>query len=208
MTKPFSQACENNKHPILEVLKSALTNYKHVLEIGSGTGQHAVYFAEKLPYLTWQTSDLPVNHDGINQWIDDQNLQNINRPININLAFQNCSFENDLDKFYKVDAIYTANTLHIVCWEYVENLFKLAEQILPIDGLFCIYGPFKYQGEFTSDSNANFDIWLKDRDALSGVRDFEKVTSFAEKCHFTLVNDFEMPANNRFLLFKKAVKHL
>ena len=202
MNKPFSQACENNKRHILDILKNALTNKKYVLEIGSGTGQHAVYFAKKMPYLTWQTSDLPVNHDGINQWIDADNLLNIKRPISINLADKSPSFKNYLDT---VDAIYSANTLHIVCWDYVENLFEIAEQTLPTDGLLCIYGPLKYQGEFTSDSNANFDIWLKDRNPVSGVRDFEKVISLARKCHFTLVHDIEMPANNRFLLFQKTL---
>lgn len=197
MTKPFSQACENNKHPILDILSRVFASQKKVLEIGSGTGQHAVYFAENLPFLTWQTSDLPTNHAGINQWIADSPSANIKQPLTIDLAtFQPLS-EN-------IDAIYTANTLHIISWSLVHNLFELTEKQLGQNGILCIYGPFNYQGKYTSESNANFDLWLKARDEQSGIRDFEAVCQLAEEAGLSLKEDIQMPANNRILVFRKV----
>lgn len=196
MIKPFSQACENNKQPILNVLSRVLKNQKHVLEIGSGTGQHAVYFAKNLPFLTWQTSDLPINHAGINQWIDDYPTPNIKQPFTIDLSKVDSLAEN-------IDAMYTANTLHIVSWPLVQKLFDMATKQLASNGMLCIYGPFNYQGKYTSASNANFDLWLKARDEESGIRDFEAICQLAEKASFTIKEDIEMPANNRILLFTK-----
>jgi len=197
MTKPFSQACENNKQPILDILNSAFTNQKHVLEIGSGSGQHAVYLAKNLPTITWQTSDLLINHLGINQWIDDFYIPNIKRPIVVDLA-------QDHPILDKVDTIFTANTLHIISWPLVQNFFKLVEEQLPSEGILCIYGPFNYQGKYTSESNANFDIWLKTRDKDSGIRDIEAVCQLATKSGLSLKEDIAMPANNRILVFNKS----
>lgn len=197
MTKPFSQACENNKQPILDILNSAFTNQKHVLEIGSGSGQHAVYLAKNLPTITWQTSDLLINHLGINQWIDDFYTPNIKRPIVVDLA-------QDHPLLDKVDTIFTANTLHIISWPLVQNFFKLVEDQLPSEGILCIYGPFNYQGEYTCESNENFDIWLKKRDKDSGIRDIEAVCQLATKSGLSLKEDIAMPANNRILVFNKS----
>lgn len=198
MTKPFSQACENNKQPILAQLHNAFANKEHVLEIGSGTGQHGVYFAQNLPHLIWQTSDLPCNHQGINQWIDDSVISNIRRPLSIDLT-------NIQPLPIKADAIFTANTLHIISWPLVKRFFDLAGKQLSKNGILCIYGPFNYQGHYTSQSNANFDAWLKSRDELSGIRDFEAVCQLAEHASFSLQKEIEMPANNRMLLFKKGI---
>lgn len=197
MTKPFSQACENNKQPILDILTRVFAAQKQVLEIGSGTGQHAVYFAKNLPFLTWQTSDLFINHEGINQWIDALPSPNIRRPITIDLAKAQLLTEN-------IDAMFSANTLHIISWPLVQNLFNKAEKYLTKNGVLCIYGPFNYQGKYTSESNANFDLWLKDRDMHSGIRDFEAVCQLASKAGLTLTEDVAMPANNRLLIFNKA----
>ena len=197
MTKPFSQACENNKQPILDILSGVFTNQKHVLEIGSGSGQHAVYLAKNLPTITWQTSDLLINHLGINQWIDDFYIPNIKRPIVVDLA-------QDHPILDKVDTIFTANTLHIISWPLVQNFFKLVEEQLPSEGILCIYGPFNYQGKYTSESNANFDIWLKTRDKDSGIRDIEAVCQLATKSGLSLKEDIAMPANNRILVFNKS----
>ena len=197
MTKPFSQACENNKQPILDILSRVFATQNNVLEIGSGTGQHAVFFAKHLPYLTWQTSDLSTNHASINQWIADFPSQNIKQPLVINLAAIQPLIEN-------IDAIYTANTLHIISWPLVQNFFKLVEKQLSLDGILCIYGPFNYQGKYTSESNANFDLWLKARDEQSGIRDFEAVCQLAKEAGLALKEDLEMPANNRVLVFKKT----
>ncbi len=200
MTKPFSQACENNKNPILEILTSAFTAQKQVLEIGSGTGQHAVHFAKSLPFVTWQTSDLAINHAGINQWIDTFPSPNIQRPITIDLAEPQLLTELATEN---IDAIFTANTLHIISWPLVQNFFDMVDNHLAPNGVLCIYGPFNYQEQYTSESNANFDLWLKARDERSGIRDFEAVCQLATKAGLSLLEDVTMPANNRILVFKK-----
>ena len=196
MTKPFSQACENNKKPILNILRHVFEEKTQVLEIGSGTGQHAVFFARNLPFLTWQTSDLLINHEGINQWIDDNNSLNIRRPLVLDLAIVQPFSD-------KTDAIFTANTLHIISWNLVQNFFNIVKNNLSENGVLCIYGPFKYQGKYTSESNANFDLWLKSRNELSGIRDFEAIGELATSAGLSLSEDIEMPVNNRILIFKK-----
>ncbi|PCI55810.1 MAG: methylase [Gammaproteobacteria bacterium] len=197
MTKPFSQACENNKKPILNVLSRVFTKQKQVLEIGSGTGQHAVYFAKNLPFLTWQTSDLVINHPGINQWIADFPAANIRPPLTLDLARVQSLTDN-------IDAMYSANTLHIISWSLVQNLFDMVNKQLAQNGVLCVYGPFNYQGKYTSTSNANFDLWLKARDEHSGIRDFEAVCQLATKAGLSLTEDVAMPANNRMLIFQKV----
>lgn len=196
MNKPFSQACENNKEPILSVLAQTFAKTTQVLEIGSGSGQHAVYFAQHLPSLTWQTSDLNINHAGINQWIDEFPQQNLLKPLPLDL--------HEPWPIKYVDGIYTANTLHIVSWDLVSQFFEGVGKHLSIDGHLCIYGPFNYHGQFTSSSNANFDLWLKDRDPMSGIRDFEAIEQLALKAGLCLINDHSMPANNRLLVFIKT----
>lgn len=193
---PFSQACENNKQPILNILSHAFAKQKQVLEIGSGTGQHAVFFAKNLPYLTWQTSDLVINHTGINQWIDALPSPNIRSPLAIDLGKVQPLAEN-------IDAMYSANTLHIISWPLVQKFFDMVEKNLAPNGILCIYGPFNYQGKYTSESNANFDLWLKAGDENSGIRDFEAVCQLATKAGLSLMEDVSMPANNRILIFKK-----
>jgi len=200
MNKPFSQACENNKQPILNILTTVFSSTKHVLEIGSGTGQHATFFGQQLPDLTWQTSDLPINHQGINLWLDEADLANVQRPIVIDLNKPWTVPNNNLP----VDGVYTANTLHIISWPLVVNFFQGIGQNLAPKASVCIYGPFNYQGKFTSESNANFDLWLKDRDINSGIRDIEAILLLATSTGLTLVDDHAMPANNRLLVFSKA----
>lgn len=194
-TKPFSQASENNKAYILPVLKTAFSEVSSVLEIGSGTGQHAVYFAKELEHLSWNTSDLPINHEGINQWLLEYPSKNLHDPLSLDLSKE--------WPISNVSGIYTANTLHIISWELVIAFFEgIREHLLP-EGVLCIYGPFNYQGQFTSESNAGFDIWLKENNKLSGIRDFEKIILLAKQAGLTLTEDHEMPANNRLLEFKK-----
>jgi len=199
MNKPFSQACENNKKPILLVLEKIFSNTEQVLEIGSGTGQHAVYFAQNLPHLQWQTSDLLINHQGINLWLDETPLTNLQRPLSLDLS-KTWSLA---DKVVPIDAIFTANTLHIISWPLVIKFFEGITLNLATKGVLAIYGPFNYQGEFTSESNGNFDLWLKDRDINSGIRDIEAITKLAGSAGLLLINDHEMPANNRLLVFVK-----
>lgn len=195
MIKPFSQACENNKQPILAQLKPVLANAKTVLEIGSGTGQHSVYFAQQLPHLQWYSSDRAINHEGINLWRRDVNLTNLHAPLELDL--------NNAWPIDKVDAIYTANTFHIVSWQLVEHFFAGVKQHLNDQGIVCIYGPFKYKGEFTSQSNNDFNRFLIERDPLSGIRDFAAVELLAKQAGLTLISDIAMPANNQLLIFKR-----
>ncbi|CAM4279869.1 DUF938 domain-containing protein [Pseudoalteromonas byunsanensis] len=195
MSKPFSQACENNKIPILSILKPHLEHYNYVLEIGSGTGQHGVYFAESMPHIVWQTSDRLCNHKGIEAWVADSSASNVRKPLNLDL--------NQPWPVGQVPVIYTANTLHIVSQVLVEKLFSGVAQHLAHDGLLCIYGPFNYGGEYTSQSNAAFDSFLKTQDQHSGIRDVEWIFSLAQQAGLRLLHDYQMPANNRLLLFKR-----
>lgn len=211
MNKPFSQACENNKRPILNILSKAFSHTEHVLEIGSGTGQHAAFFGQQLAHLTWQTSDLLINHQGINAWLDEQALTNTRRPIVIDLKVNwplakpetNQEPKQNDNKYQSFDGLYTANTLHIISWPLVVKFFSGIAENLASQAKICIYGPFKYQGTFTSDSNANFDNWLKERDSQSGIRDIEAILALAETAGLKLIDDHEMPANNRLLVFSK-----
>lgn len=199
INKPFSQACENNKQPILDILTTVFANTKHVLEIGSGTGQHAVFFGEQLPSIIWQTSDLFENHAGIGSWLNEMKLVNVKAPIIIDL---NNTWP-DINKNIPVDGLFTANTLHIISWSLVVKFFEGILKNIKTGAMVCIYGPFNYQGKFTSESNANFDLWLKDRDENSGIRNIESILALAEEAWLNLIDDHAMPANNRLLVFKK-----
>ena len=194
--KPFSEACENNQEPILAILRLAFADVHSVLEIGSGTGQHAVHFARHLPHLSWQTSDLEQNHPGIRLWLDEAALPNARPPILIDVNADPWPVE-------PVEGVFTANTLHIVSWPEVERLFRGAGQVLQPGGVMCVYGPFNYGGEFTAPSNARFDAWLKARDPASGIRDAEAVCALAEQHGLHLEADHEMPVNNRTLVLRK-----
>jgi len=199
----FSQACENNKKPILSVLKSAFANTNKVLEVGSGTGQHAVFFAEHLPQLSWQPSDLLINHYSINYRKEQCALENLLVPVTLDLnqpwqVVENLSLRED------IDGIFTANTLHIVSKTLVEKFFIGVGEILVKGGVLCIYGPFNYQGKYTSQSNANFDLWLKQRDEESAIRDFERIVCLAGSVGLILLADNAMPANNRLLVFRMS----
>lgn len=196
MNLPFSQACENNKQPILEVLRSALRDSRRVLEVGSGTGQHAVHFAPALPWLEWQTSDLPENHRAIEAWLDAHPSPNLKRPLVFDLRRSPWPHE-------EFDAIFSANTAHIMAWPQVERLIREAGEQLPEDGVLALYGPFNYGGKFTSASNEQFDQMLRERDPDQGIRDFETLNDLAQESGLRLEADHEMPANNRLLVWKK-----
>jgi len=195
--KPYSQSSENNKEPILGVLKDAFKDATFVLEIGSGTGQHAAWFAAGLPHLVWQPTDLPDNIPGIKIWVDEAGLPNLKDPIVLNVA-------DALWPVEKADGVFTANTLHIMSEPRVGCFFDGVEVVMREGGTLCIYGPFNYGGGYTSDSNKKFDEWLKGRDPESGIKDFEWVNSLAERAGFKLVKDHEMPVNNRLLEWRKT----
>lgn len=186
--KPFSEASERNRAPILEVLKRIFSKSRLVLEIGSGTGQHAAYFAPELPHLVWRASDVAENLPGIREWVSAPS------PLEL-----------DVDKEWpklEVDAVFSANTCHIMSWPQVELMFAGIGKIRTLK-TFCLYGPFNYGGKFTSESNARFDAMLRRNDPASGLRDFEKIGDLAESAGLTLQEDNAMPANNRLLVFQK-----
>ena len=194
---PFSQACENNQAPILAVLQQAFADRRQVLEVGSGTGQHGVYFAPRLPHLVWQTSDLAENHPGIRAWQAAYPAPNLRAPLLLNLetsAWPDGAF----------DAVFSANTTHIVAWPLVQRLFALAGAHLLAGGALALYGPFNYGGSFTSDSNRAFDAWLRQRDAASGIRHFEDIVALGVEHDLALEADNAMPANNRLLVLRRA----
>lgn len=198
---PFSQACENNKQPILEVLQTELQGFSPVLEVGSGTGQHSVYFAPNLPEIQWQTSDVISNHRHIIAWHNAYPAPNLHLPLAFDLNTDAIPFSSRADKHY--DAIFTANTLHIISWDLVKRLFALASDVLPVDGKLIIYGPFNEHGTYTSEGNQRFDTMLRAGNANSGIRDKEDVVHLAESQHLGLVNTYTMPANNQLLVFRK-----
>ena len=184
--KPFSEASERNRAPILAVLKRVFAKSKFVLEIGSGTGQHAAYFAPELPHLVWQASDVAEHLPGIRQWISAPS------PIELNVDGPFPVIE--------ADAVFTANTCHIMSWPQVERMFAGIGRLRP--EVLALYGPFNYDGRHTSESNARFDAMLRERDPSSGIRDFEKVNALAEAAGLALAEDNAMPANNRLLVWR------
>ncbi|MEK7839608.1 MAG: DUF938 domain-containing protein, partial [Pseudomonadota bacterium] len=167
-----------------------------VLEIGSGTGQHAVFFATTLPDLIWQASDCRENLAGIQAWLDEAALPNTPPPIelDVNGAWPRRHF----------DAVFSANTLHIMSWAQVQRLFTGLGDLMTGDAKLIIYGPFNYGGKFTSESNANFDVWLKECGSHQGIRDFEAVNSLAAEIGLELIEDRAMPANNRCVVWRRA----
>jgi cyclopropane fatty-acyl-phospholipid synthase-like methyltransferase len=196
--KPFAESCAENQQPILEILQKEFVDIQHVLEIGSGTGQHAIFFARALPYLNWQTSDLTEHHPGINAWLTDEGLNNTREPLTLNVMSENWPAR-------EFDGIFSANTAHIMGWSEVEKMFAGIGRVLLPSGRFCLYGPFNYDGQFTSESNARFDVWLKNRDPKSGVRDVADLDKLADKAGLKLMEDYEMPANNRILVWQASV---
>ncbi|MFY8274544.1 DUF938 domain-containing protein [Pseudoalteromonas sp. SSDWG2] len=189
----LSQACENNKQPILEQLTQMFAQVKNVLEIGSGTGQHALHFAPRLTHLHWQTSDLAYNHGLIEEVIRFADSDNILPPLALDLAAP--------WPVEQVDGIFTANTLHIVSEELVRAFFQGVGKHLSKSGVLCIYGPFNYHGQYTSVSNAQFDANLRARDPHSGLRDQQWIVTLAQQQGLELCADVAMPANNRLLHF-------
>lgn len=197
MGQPFSAACERNRQPILQVLKQVITTQDvRLLEIGAGTGQHAVYFAPEFPWLDWHPTDLGDKLAGMSLWFSETKIPNIQRPVRLDVT-------TDIFPKLKFDLVFTANTFHIMPWKAGKSLIKLFGNHLREGARVVIYGPFKYHDAFTSPSNEAFDQQLKERDPASGIRAFEDVDRAMVKHGLELVSDIEMPANNRALVYRR-----
>ncbi len=196
MDKPHAPSCERNREPILEVLRQWLGNRRRVLEIGSGSGQHAVHFAAAMPQLNWQSSDRAENLPGILAWLDEAALPNTPAPLEFDVG--GCWPDGTFD------AVFSANTLHIMAWHEVQQLFARLPSLTTDDAVLIIYGPFNHQGRYSSDSNAEFDRWLKARGPHMAIRDAEAVDALAAAAGFALVDDIAMPANNRCRVWRRC----
>lgn len=195
--KPFAEACEQNRQPILRVLERVFTGPGQVLEIGSGTGQHAAWLPRFLPHLRWQPSDVKASLPGIRQWIAESGLPNVDEPVELDVLRWPWSVT-------KADYVFSANTVHIMSWPMVEAFFAGVGRVLRPGGDFCLYGPFSYHGRHTAESNTRFDQWLKARDPASGVRDLDDLERLATLAGLELAQDFPMPVNNRTLHWRKS----
>jgi SAM-dependent methyltransferase len=195
--KQYTESCERNKLPILEVLREILTEPGLVLEIGSGTGQHAAYFAKHLPHLHWQPTDLAENLASIGAWAADAGLPNLPPPLTLDLSA-------DEWPLTSAQAVVCINTIHIVAWPAVERLFVGVARTLAAGGIFYVYGPYRYRQHVLEPSNEQFDHWLKVRDPASGIREFEAVNELALANELQLAGDRAMPANNRSLWWIKS----
>lgn len=195
MQKPDAPSCARNREPILAVLRDHFADRRTVLEIASGTGQHAVFFAAALPHLFWQTSERAENLAGIRAWLAEAALPNTPAPLQLDV--------NETWPTGRFDAVFSSNILHIMSMTEVERLFACLPGIMGADFKLVIYGPFNYGGRFTSESNAAFDAWLKERHAHQGLRDFEMVDALAGAAGLNLVEDRPMPSNNRCLVWHR-----
>jgi len=192
----YSEACARNQAPILARLAPLLADSRRLLEIGSGTGQHAAHFAAALPQLCWQPTDLAENLDSLSANLERHGSDNVLAPLALDVGSPGWPAG-------PWDAVFTANTLHIVGWPDVEAMLAGVGRVLEPGGLLCIYGPFRYGGDYTSASNAEFDRWLRLRDPRSGIRDFEAVDALAAASDLVLAHDFAMPANNQLLVWRR-----
>lgn len=192
----MSEACERNKGPILAVLAGELAARRAVLEIGSGTGQHAVHFATHLPHLSWQPSEVPAQLPPLIERITREAPPNVRAPVALDVR-------DDPWPLAGYDAVFSANSLHIMAWSAVREFFRGTAAVLRAGGVLCVYGPVRYRGEYTSESNARFDLWLKERDPQSGIRDFEALDALALAQGLRLRADHAMPANNQLLVWRR-----
>jgi hypothetical protein len=193
---PFSQACENNKAVILEILQRVFADRRRVLEIASGTGQHACHFAAGMPWLDWQPTEPPAGLALLEPRCSACDRDNLLPPRGLDVR-------DDPWPVAVPDALFTANSLHIMAWSAVAALFRAVGRQAGADTLFAVYGPFNYAGRYTSDSNARFDQWLRERDPDSAIRDVEAVDALAGAAGFALLEDNPMPANNRLLVWRR-----
>lgn len=196
MDKPFSPACERNRDPILALLRERYADRARVLEIGSGTGQHAVHFAAALPHLQWQTTDVAEYLPGLRLWLDEAALPNTPEPLTL-----------DVDAPWPAlsgfDAVYSANTLHIMGWHSVQRLFAGLPGVMAPHALLTVYGPFKDAGRFSGPGDAGFDATLREADPRRGLRDIQEVDALARAAGLSLLEHRALPAHNRCVTWRR-----
>ncbi|HLS82426.1 MAG TPA: DUF938 domain-containing protein [Steroidobacter sp.] len=195
--KPYSPAFERNRDPILAVLRQWFTEPGEVLEIGCGSGQHAVYFASRLPHLIWICTDLEESLADAALRLKEANLPNLRGPLRLDVR-------EDVWPVSQARYVFSANTAHIMSWPAVDRMFAGVGRILKPDGVFCLYGPFNREGAYTSESNREFDLALRALDPDSGLRDDRELSECAARYGLDLVEDHAMPANNRTLVWKRV----
>jgi len=193
-------AAARNSAAILGVLRTELRTSACVLEIGSGTGQHAVFFGAAMPALTWQTSDLAEQHADIDAWLADASLSNVLAPLEIDVRTARAENES-------YDAVFSANTAHIMHYAAVESMFAFVSRALRDRGLFVLYGPMRRNGRFNTHSNAIFHRSLQSRDAGMGIRDLEDLDSMAESGNMRRVRLYAMPANNHVIIWRRRARN-
>jgi len=196
--RPYAESCVQNREPILQVICPQLPAPCELLEVGSGTGQHAVYFGSRLPHVRWQPSDRADQLAGIQAWVDDAGLDNVPDPIELDVLLE------EQWPRHPVSAVFSANTVHIMGEPEVAALFSGVARVLKSTGVFLLYGPFNYRGRYTSESNRDFDRWLKERDPHSGIKDLDWLCGLAAAGGLELVEDCAMPVNNRTLIWRKT----
>lgn len=200
---PYAEAAERNKLPILDVLRAFFPESGKILEIGSGTGRHAAYFARELPGLFWQASDLPENHRWIRAHLEQAGCRNAGDPLELDVGipghWRQAAFQEN-----GYDGVFSANTAHIMPWDRVADMFAGVSGILGPSRKFLIYGPFNREGEYTSPGNASFDRYLRSQNPQMGIRDDREILRLAESCRLDFEASVEMPANNRTLVFRKC----
>lgn len=194
---PFSEACERNKGPILEILRRAFATRSSVLEIGSGTGQHAMYFAANLPHLTWHPTERHANLATLASCLKVAPQPNLRAAALLDVT-------KSIWPVRHVDAVFSANTLHIMSWAEVAAMFAGIGSALMPGGVLCVYGPFRHHGRHTAESNARFDAELRERDPNSGIRDIDDLQPLGSLHGLHLAADHELPANNRLLQFTRS----
>lgn len=195
--RPFAEYAARNAAPILEILEREFRDASRVLEIGSGTGQHAVGFASALNHLHWQTSDLDENHAGIKDWLDFARLENVAPPLSIDVRV--ASVEASI-----CDAAFSSNTAHIMGIDAVERMFSLVGRALSVGGVFCLYGPFRQGKAFNTPSNEAFDASLRQRDPVMGIRDIQKLDEFATAAGMQRARFYAVPSNNNVAVWIKG----
>lgn len=195
--RPYAESAARNAEPILEILRHEFRDSSDVLEIGSGTGQHAIRFAAELEHLKWQTSDLDENHAGIRAWVTEAPLPNVRAPISLDVMTA------DVSSSY--DAVYSSNTAHIMSLDAVVRMFALVAKVLRAEGVFCLYGPFRRFGEFNTESNAQFDANLRSRDPAMGIRHLEELDELGAKHGLRRTSLYAVPSNNLVAVWQKTI---